>query len=226
MVALAIPGYAGRMDEKLSEDHQSTNKPRRRWFQISLRTSLVLMGVACLSFAWLGLRLKKARDEERAFLSILKILDIVEYDVPTSGPARARAEMRFAAPEDLDASETLRDDDPIIDPELRGSLRNATRIRVRDGKLTNTEIMHLGVFARLESLSINSREFSDSEVVHLQGLTNLVHLDLSSTQVTDAGLVQLKSMKQLRTLNVTGTRATEQGCQELHTSLPLVEISR
>lgn len=40
------------MDEKHNEEPPADNKPRRRWFQVSLRTLFAVLGVAAVGFGW------------------------------------------------------------------------------------------------------------------------------------------------------------------------------
>ena len=40
----------------------SSPKPNRRWYQFSLRALLIVMFVSCMVFAWIGVRLQRARE--------------------------------------------------------------------------------------------------------------------------------------------------------------------
>lgn len=51
----------------------TTPKPRRRWFQFSLRTMLVLMLAFGCGFGWLGMKVKQAREQREAVKAIEKL---------------------------------------------------------------------------------------------------------------------------------------------------------
>ena len=48
----------------------TTSKPRRRWFQYSLRTLLVLMLLACIGMGWIAVKLQQVRRERAAVAAI------------------------------------------------------------------------------------------------------------------------------------------------------------
>ena len=47
----------------MTTDHPNPSKPRRRWFQYSLRTLFVLVTVLCV---WLGVTVERARKQREA----------------------------------------------------------------------------------------------------------------------------------------------------------------
>ena len=79
------------------------NKPRRRWFQFSLRTVLIGVTVAACGMGWLGVRVKDARKQAAAVTAVEKLGGFVCYDfqadsmgdgvsaLGTPGPAWLRA---------------------------------------------------------------------------------------------------------------------------------------
>ena len=51
----------------MTTDHPNPSKPRRRWFQFSLRTLLVLVTVLCV---WLAMTAERARKQRKAVAAI------------------------------------------------------------------------------------------------------------------------------------------------------------
>ena len=54
----------------MTTDHHNPSKPRRRWFQYSLRTLLVLVTVLCV---WLGVTVNRARKQREAVAAIQEL---------------------------------------------------------------------------------------------------------------------------------------------------------
>jgi len=47
-----------------------TPKPKRRWYQYSLRTLLLFMLLASIGLSWLAVKLKQAREQKEAVRAI------------------------------------------------------------------------------------------------------------------------------------------------------------
>ena len=58
-------------------------KPRRRWYQFSLRTLLVGMAIVGFGTAWLGVQVKRALDQRRAVDALAAVADL-EFAEPRS----------------------------------------------------------------------------------------------------------------------------------------------
>jgi len=61
----------------MTTDHPNPSKPRRRWFQFSLRTLLVLLTVLCV---WLGVTVNRARKQREAVAAIEALGGYVRYE--------------------------------------------------------------------------------------------------------------------------------------------------
>ena len=66
----------------MTTNHTTPSKPRRRWFQFSLRTLMVLVTVLCV---WLGLVSERARKQREAVAAIEALGGWVWYDYQNSG---------------------------------------------------------------------------------------------------------------------------------------------
>ena len=58
--------------------------------------------------------------------------------------------------------------------------------------LKQQPIVYLKALFNLETLTLNSTQFTDVGLGHLQGLSNLKTRELSNTQLIDAGVAELK----------------------------------
>jgi hypothetical protein len=55
-------------------------KRKRRWFQFSLRTLLIVVTLLALPLCWLGLKVDEARQQQTAVVAIRKLGGFVAYD--------------------------------------------------------------------------------------------------------------------------------------------------
>ena len=73
----------------------TTSKPRRRWFQYSLRTLLVLMLLVCIGMGWLAVKMQRVRREREAVAAIERLGGWCVYGDPDSAEeSRGRAWLR------------------------------------------------------------------------------------------------------------------------------------
>ena len=83
----------------MTTDHSNPSKPRRRWFQYSLRTLLVLVTVLCVFCVWLGLVSERARKQREAVAAIEAMGGVVYYDyqVDSSGTLLPKGILTYLA---------------------------------------------------------------------------------------------------------------------------------
>ncbi len=55
-------------------------RPRRRWFQYSLRTLMLAMVLSSIGMSWLALRMQMVRGQKEAVEAIIKSGGAVDYD--------------------------------------------------------------------------------------------------------------------------------------------------
>ena len=145
-------------------------KPKRRWYQFSLRTLLIVLGLS-LPLSWLGLKLRQAREHQETVNAILEAGGYVGYEHNVLG--LGLGEVVYVAwgggGWHLD----------LGDAELE-KLKGLTSLRRLDVD--------------------GCQGVTDAGLEHLQGLNNLEWLNISHTQVTEAGLEHLKGMTNLEEL--------------------------
>ncbi len=220
-------------------------KPKRRWYQFSLKTLLVVMLVSCFAFAWIGSRIKQAR-ENRATLAVDQVMvdsfggfvfrhpSRLErlFDDPgglesdlTVGISRDN-QFTNAGLEHLDGLTNLTslslDNTKVTDAGLEHlkGLKDLEDLWLDNTKLSDAGLEHLKGLTKLELLYLRFTKITDAGLEHLNGLTNLEQLNLSATQVSDDGLVHLKGMGSLVYLNLRKTNVTDAGVKQLQEALP------
>ena len=196
-----------------TEPQPAAPKPKRRWFQYSLRTLLLFMLLVSIGMSWVAVKMQQARRQKEAVEAIEKVGGGVIYDyqvtsatyIPATRP-RGPAWIRSLLGEDLFRQAFY----VFLDGDQEAGLEQLKRLPY------------------LQGLSLTRLMDSELEHVkgHLKGLTQLATLDLRYTQVTDASLNHLKELTQLQTLYLGGTKVTDEGVKKLQQALPNCEIER
>jgi len=208
---------------------------RRRWYQFSLRTLLIVVLVLSLPLGWIGWKLEKAREQRKAVEAILKEGASVWYDyqmkketgvlIPGAEPP-GPAWLRKLLGDDVFADVVqvfLRGDN--VDSQLK-QIKGFTKMRTLHTykHVTDAGLEHITGMKELKILSLDGSQITDEGLAHLSGLTELRLLMLSRTQITDAGLRHLNGLTKLTGLHVVDTRVTDDGAIELQEVLPNCEI--
>ena len=173
-------------------------KPKRRWWQYSLRTFFVLLTVLCV---WLGWMAHRANEQRKAVAAIIELGGTVYYDYQ------------------LDHSRN-----PINDAEPPGwkwmvqlvgvdYLHNAVAVEISVLSPLEAPLRQLPALKKLELFSTQV-----SDVTPLVGLKNLEGLLLHDTRVSD--LTPLAGLKNLRWLWLSHTQVSKEQVDKLRQALP------
>ena len=150
-------------------------KPKRRWYQFSLKTLLVVMTVTCV---WLAIISDRARRQRAAVDRIHELGGTLLYNYETG------------------SSEYKGDDPPGPDwlVELIGVdyFDDVVAVRLRDLPVTDADLDLVRDLPDLRGLSISRTKVTDAGLAHLTALTKLERLDLDGTNITVAGIKKLQ----------------------------------
>jgi Leucine-rich repeat (LRR) protein len=214
-------------------------KRKRRWFQFSLRTLMVLTLVCAIPFAWLGRRIEQKRGEREAVAAIVKLGGSVSYDYEKAswewefGGSAPIGEVKHAKPPGPDWLRNLLGENFFSDvywvvlSTSDGKLENLKQLTqlkklqltVSDGGLEN-----LKGLTQLQFLHF-SGAVTDADLENLKEMHHLKELSLNATKVTDAGLTKLKGLTHLESLGLGLTKVTDAGVKDLQTALPNCNIA-
>lgn len=202
-------------------------KLKRRCFQISLRTLLLLMTVVCAVFGWVGLKVHEGKQRQRAARKILEDEGQIGYDYqrvdgkwnPTLPPPGPEILRRFLG-DDFFAnvvfvSMEARSDDDLAILAVLPELDDLTVINF-DANVTGSGLVHLRNARQLRRLDMSVTKMTDEGMSHIESMTRLKVLNLSNTRISDEGLRHLKSLSQLEKLNLQATTITDAGLVHLH----------
>ncbi|MCY2995297.1 MAG: hypothetical protein NTY19_46660 [Planctomycetota bacterium] len=185
-------------DTGLIAEPTVTAKRKRRWFQYSLRTLLLLMLLFGVGLGWFAREVRQSRAYRQA---------VMAADI-----ARMEAEKQRMAAEQQG----------MVAAVAQMEAERAARKTVAEK--AELEIQQLS--GRVTGLDLSSTKVTDAGLIHLEGLTQLQTLNLGSTSITDAGLAHLKGLTKLQELDLSSTKVTDAGVAELKKVLPKVKIER
>jgi hypothetical protein len=207
---------------------------KRRWFQFRLRTILLLVIVASLALAPLGMRLDRIRRQQPAIVAVENAggaVWIVRKPVnsPTPFPGlptvydsqRRDAGALWQVVEDAQYGEAVCVCFPSASPNSQLEVLELDHSQIRGGGLK-----HLAAMSQLKLLSLRHTPLTDEGLEQLAKLTELRRLYFYDTAVTDAGLARLRPLKKLEILHLGKTGVTFAGADEFEKDLPRSPIIR
>lgn len=224
--ALPRDGYAGCMDEQPSEEPETIKKPRRRWFQVSLRTFLMLIAIASVGFGWLGYKMMQAREQQQAVEAIRKLGGYVEYN--SYFPPSPTWYRRLFGNDHFDTVTMveLNVSDDVTDADLAvlKAFPKLCNLQIGSELVTDEGLGHLRGLTELARLSLSCPQITDVGLAYFEGMKSLdVFQLLRCPQITDAGLVRLEGMKNLRRLGLQCPQITDSGLVHIQ-RLPKLEF--
>jgi hypothetical protein len=190
-------------------------KPKRGWFQFSLRTVLLVITFAAVGCALLGYRLQQSHEQRRAVEALRNIGGHVYYEHEARYDSRTQyipMWLRSALGDDFFFS--------VVWVHLEGP------------QVTDTTIAPVARLADLELFNLTNEEdeseclVTDDGIACVRSLRKLRFLCMRKSKVTDVGLQHLRALQRLQSLDVRDTVVTEQGCRDLKESLPNLCIER
>ena len=206
-------------------------KPKRRWYQFSLRTLMLLVLAVGMVFGWIGIRMRRAHTNRQAIAAAEKAL----AEICERGGMLIGDESGFFVSYVPNRSITrlgLLFDDPgdPHDPEAEWFISiaylAATDAGLEDlrGLLEDPKEPLKAELISIYSLG-SPRGITDAGLKHLKGVTDLTTLDLLDTQVTDSGLKNLAGLKHLEWLILENTKVTGAGLVHLKGMTNLVDLN-
>jgi hypothetical protein len=205
-------------------------KPKRRPFQFSLRTLLIVITLCAIPCSWLAVTVQNAEKHRKATLAISReggVFFTHALRVPNPGPPDWRERIsNYFFPEEYEIVS-------FCGKRLtHGALKHVEDLLgVQELVLNGTSDTDAGLaeikgLTQLKTLTLESSEVTDAGLENLKGLSQLQTLDLGGTKVTDAGLENLKELGQFKVLDLQHTKVTAEGVKKLQQALPNCTIDR
>ena len=205
-------------------------KPKRCWYQYSLRTLLLFMVLCAFACSWFAVKMQQARRQREAVKAIEEASGIVVYDYELNRPPVGSPQppgpawMRKLLGVDFFAAAELAYLRSDASQEHLKDLPKLKTISLWETQVTDASLKNLIGLSNLGNVVFPPEQITDAGLVHLKGLTNLHRLDLSKSQITDAGLQHLKGWTNLEDLHIDRTQVTAAAAEELQRALPNCKI--
>ncbi len=185
---------------------------KRRWYQFSLWTMLVVMTIVAGVFGiWAYMR---QRERERQ-AAISRVLETVRaYD------GYLVEDLEFTFGKKGLKGETLKHF--LDDLHWWGDLSS---LHLEESGVNDQNMQQLGKLRSLKGLNLKDTQITDEGLRELTGLTNLIWINLENCAVTDAGLKHFSKLSKLEYLEIEGTQITPAGEKWIKEILPNLEIN-
>lgn len=192
---------------------------RRRWYQFSLASLLMLTTAIAGMFAWWEVQ-KNAYEREAAICTRLEENGHwLEAALPESNWLRTLLTEERLTP--LQRVTGIRFSPETTDEQLAAALEHIRNLDgCRDLDLGDTQISDRGLrllttLESIDSLSLAYTKVTEAGVRSLRGRRDLRKLDLEGTQVGNGALAAIASLSELEDLRLANTGITDQGMQHL-----------
>lgn len=208
--------------------------PKRRWYQFSLRSLLLLTTATCVVMAWIAYERGETSKREAAAAELRTIARYEQLGLRVTLIGGEPWHEAWRCPTlDNDSMgkvvearfyrENATDDDfAILEP-----MKKMESLHLDHTKATGAGLVHIAGLANVKKIYFNKSPIDDANLVHILGLNNLVELNLYHTNVTDAGLVHVARLTKLKRLTLDYTSVTDAGLIHLAqlTELKTLQLS-
>jgi hypothetical protein len=151
-------------------------KPKRRWYQYSLRTLFVVVTLCALACSWFVVKMRQAERQHEAVESIEELGGRVFYDYQHGGAAGATppgpAWLRRLLGDDFAA--------------------NVDQVLLSGNQVEDADLECLEQLTRLQWLWLDNTRVTDAGLEHLEEVTSLRYLHLTRMNVTEGGIERLR----------------------------------
>jgi len=158
--------------------------PKRRRFQYTIRSLLVLTTLVAIACSWYANEMQNADRRRTAIEKIIELGGEASYHDADESNGAGQPSKWYSLLRHIHGDERL---------------GNAVAIRLTNAEITDAELESLADVPTLESLAISSAQITD-DLTHLRGLRSLEVNCLGGVPVTDTGLAHLKGLTKLESL--------------------------
>jgi hypothetical protein len=209
------------MKSEAQPEPATSPKVKRRWFQYSITSLLLLILVCGVVLAFV---VNPARRQRRAVEFVEAVGGEVFYQSYYTGWVTPRDMLPVGGEWYIAVKQVELGDSAVTDTGMMHLqvLTGLEQLFLGCTQVSDVGLEHLKELTLLEKLFLGETQISDSGLESLKGLTAMKFMDLSYTQVSDAGLTHLRTLTRLKWLDLSGTQVTDAGLAHLK-SLPTLE---
>jgi Leucine Rich repeat len=168
---------------------------KRRWFQFSLRTFLIVVTLLAASLGYVSMR---AREQKEAVARINELGGSFQYDYQIgSNPRLIPAGLKMSSTTQAWQVGSNPRSSPAGWPWLRKFVGNeffqdVVFVKLDGTQVCDADLFVIGKLRRIKTLSLNRTGVSDQGLAGISGMSRLSYLGLMQTEVTAAGIRQLR----------------------------------
>ncbi len=218
---------------------------KRRWYQYSLRSLLLLVTICAILCSWLAVKINQGKRQKAAVEALRAKGFFISYDYEVDRNGIYLPNAVLNVPQWLRS--WLGDDcfatvvgvhAPLAssfggygylnflcsatEDDLRSmaELSHVKFLELQGAQIGDSALKRIQNLSELEQLGLCSTKITDAGLVELKAFPNLGKLDLGDTEVTDGGMADLMCLGRLEELELSQTQVTDQGLamlQELKT---------
>ncbi len=200
----------------------ATRKPKRRWFQFSLRSLFVFTSIVAVAIGLVGTKVVRKRIVQSAVDALRKKGAFISYDyyigqnATPPGPGWVRrllGDNYFSEVEGVNLSGPRFTDDGLANVREFAHIRF---LNLSGTKITDAGLANLRGLRHLNSIHLDGAKLSGEGLADLADLRELRELFLVQTTLTNySGLENLKPLRQLYSLWLYGTKMSDAGLVHL-----------
>ena len=219
----------------------SNENHNRRWYQFSLLSLLIVMLVSCFGFAWIGSRMRQAKENRHRVAAVEETVATIEklggtvtseykdlrpqtwLETKFDDPGGAHDPVGVVKVTKVRFGHTMGDYlsgvsyhiDATAGLEQLDGLTDLQTLNLAGNEVTDAGLRHVKAMTNLRSLNLGFTKVTDAGLKDIRDLTRLTELVLHDTDITDDGLRYLKGLKVLRELEIQSTKITDAGLEHL-----------
>lgn len=192
-------------------------KPRRRWFQFSLRTLLLMMLVFGCGLGWyMEKRLKSQREWQaikRSIKSIQQDRGFVKFDNSEQRSGHW-VEKKLGIDLPGKTSVTILCTNHILESGELYKMKSVQELQFYAAYVTDEDLKELAKLPELRSITTNPSSITAEGLAHFREHPHLETLGLDGSKMTDADL-EMMDLPNLRSLSLRGTAISDAGVASL-----------
>jgi Leucine-rich repeat (LRR) protein len=199
-------------------------KRKRRWFQFSLRSLMMLTLLVGLGMATWIVPIKNRAERQKAAVEAIKNDSgslFYDYELDAYGNGITGAEppgpawLRRLLGDDFFTTVVGVGVNTPADMKYLGELSELRGVGAYGVPIADVDLESIRGSTQLKGLNLSLTKVTDAGLRNLKTLSQLEDLELSVTRVTDLGLKHLRGLTKLKSLNLNDTRITDAGLESL-----------